>query len=855
MERCRKKDMLSMAAVMMRANDSISKASRTNRQEVEEMLIQCQDAAIRMGTYLESFGAKYTHIVRILEDYCENIYQVSVSLSDANVCRSLSQIIRSLITEFQNRIQGEMPDDRKEIVFLPYKASMWDSLESVWKAADADENADVYVIPIPYYDRNPDGSFGKEHYEGNLYPAYVPITGYREYDFESRRPDMIFIHNAYDQGNYVTSVHPFFYSNNLKRYTDQLVYIPYFILEEIDPENQEAVERISHFCTVPGVFYADKVIVQSEKMRQVYIDVLSHLAGENTKDYWKGKICGTGSPKIDGVLSIKSKHSAVPDNWIKLINKPDGTKKKVILYNTTINALLHNNEKYLKKIKNVLELLKEKSNEIALLWRPHPLLESALMAMRPGLLEMYIEIKQEYLKEGWGIYDNTQDLGRAITISDAYYGDASSVVQLYEETGKASMLQNMEICRNDGRYSIYDKALISENIYQDGQNIWMTSLEYNALLLWDKKMMKLRLVGVFPEEKFLGKRLFTSTALCDGKLYFAPYMAEQIAEYDPASDQFKRLYVPFAGKDVNHPYIYRKFNRVVAIGDRVYFIPAWYPGILCYDTKTEKISCFDDWVDKVEAFRTSKLAYFREYILDKGRLILPCACADAVVIFNTLTESSQVFKLQKTKNVLKYCGICQNGKEFWLITGNGEVFIRKLEAEKEAVRKIMLPSPQFDNFFFYPIRSMGGYVYLFPFDRKRERIRINICTEEIECKDLSGSDDDEGALEWPILCASANSEEMFVFERTSRSLITFDKEGEKIREDRLFLSGDDKLILAKMYNKDFGAHIFGNCVRETEEESLDSLLMFLSCNETTESIRNEEDPNYGARIYDSLLNT
>ena len=42
-----------------------------------------------------------------------------------------------------------------EAIFLPYKASMWDSLESVWKAADADPECDAYVIPIPYYDKNP----------------------------------------------------------------------------------------------------------------------------------------------------------------------------------------------------------------------------------------------------------------------------------------------------------------------------------------------------------------------------------------------------------------------------------------------------------------------------------------------------------------------------------------------------------------------------------------------------------------------------------------------------------------------------------------------------------------------------
>ena len=95
-----------------------------------------------------------------------------------------------------------------------------------------------------------------------MYPDYVPITKYDEYDFEGRRPDMIYIHNPYDNNNYVTSVHPFFYSGNLKKFTDKLVYIPYFVLGEIDPENADAVEGIKHFCITQGVINADKVVVQ-----------------------------------------------------------------------------------------------------------------------------------------------------------------------------------------------------------------------------------------------------------------------------------------------------------------------------------------------------------------------------------------------------------------------------------------------------------------------------------------------------------------------------------------------------------------------------------------------------------------
>lgn len=449
MERCKKKDILSLMNTMMEANDSVVKALPASPEEIRDVFVQCQDAAWQIGTYLETFGEQYRPIVTILEDYCERIYQMSIVTLDENRCRKLAKKIRKQLSQLQSLIRCEMPEDRKEVVFLPYKASMWDSLESVWKAADADENTDAYVIPIPYYDKNPDGSFREEHYEGDLYSNHIPITRYNEYDFENRRPDMIFIHNPYDGFNYVTSVHPFFYSENLKKFTDLLVYIPYFTLGEIEPDNQEAVEGMKHFCITQGVVNADKVIVQSENMKKIYVNVLTDFmkeqTGEDTRGYWNKKILGLGSPKLDKVMDTRREEVSVPEEWLKVIEHADGSRKKIVLYNTGVQALLTHSEKMNAKIKDVLRVFREYQGEVALLWRPHPLVEATIKSMRPKVWEEYKEIMDTYRTEGWGIYDDTADLNRAIALSDAYYGDGSSIVQLCREKGMPVMLQNVEI--------------------------------------------------------------------------------------------------------------------------------------------------------------------------------------------------------------------------------------------------------------------------------------------------------------------------------------------------------------------------------------------------------------------------
>lgn len=429
------------------AHAEVLKALAGNELElVLELLENCQAVAIQIGTVIEAFEGEGFVTVAILEEYCEQIFGIHESLCQKQLINpvEIQENLKAVLARVRASIQKDIKV-RKEVVFLPYKASMWDSLESVWMAAAADPDCDAYVIPIPYFDKKPDGSFGEMHYEGNQYPKDIPITDYNDYNFELRKPDMIYIHNPYDEHNTVTSVHPFFYAKNLKQYTDCLVYIPYFVLDEVDPANRAAVEGMEHLVTVSGVIHAHKVIVQSEKMRQVYIDVMSREAGEHTRPIWEQKIFGTGSPKLDKVLRTKKEDVEVPKEWLRILTKADGSAKKVILYNTSVSALLKNEEKMLSKIQRAFAIFQEHQDEVALLWRPHPLMKATIEAMRPRLWQAYEEIIEQYKEQGWGIYDDTSDMDRAIALCDAYYGDGSSLVQLCKEAGKLVMIQNVEV--------------------------------------------------------------------------------------------------------------------------------------------------------------------------------------------------------------------------------------------------------------------------------------------------------------------------------------------------------------------------------------------------------------------------
>lgn len=73
-------------------------------------------------------------------------------------------------------------------------------------------------------------------------------------------------------------------------------------------------------------------------------------------------------------------------------------------------------------------------------------MQATIESMRPQLWQEYKEIVEQYKQESWGIYDDSADMDRAVILSDAYYGDASSVVQLYKKTGKMIMMQDVK-CR------------------------------------------------------------------------------------------------------------------------------------------------------------------------------------------------------------------------------------------------------------------------------------------------------------------------------------------------------------------------------------------------------------------------
>lgn len=424
--------------------------------EAVELLTSCQNGAIQIGTLIEEHYGEGIPAVTVLEQYCEVIYQVFEMIQEVSEnagsidTEELSQFLGDIAGLFADSIQTDIPE-HKEVLFIGCKANAWKGFASVYKAVKEDLQCDVYVMPVPYYERDAVGAKMDMHYEGDMYPDNVEITDYREYDIKKRHPDIIFIQNPYDQCNYTTCIDSEYFSSNIKMFTDKLVYIPWFKLDEIESDNHKARRIMEYYCRMPGIIHSDVVIVQSENMRKEYIECLTRFAGEDTREVWEKKILGIGSP-IDDIASVddiceekKDYLKKLPDSWSRVIVKPDGEIKKIILYNTTVSSVMEYGEKMVNKIKASLEIFKDKQDDIALIWKPHPLTMAAIMTSRPELVNEYATMVENYCNEGWGVYDNTSDMDNVVGICDAYYGDADRVARKCETMGKPVMLQNVEM--------------------------------------------------------------------------------------------------------------------------------------------------------------------------------------------------------------------------------------------------------------------------------------------------------------------------------------------------------------------------------------------------------------------------
>lgn len=217
----------------------------------------------------------------------------------------------------------------------------------------------------------------------------------------------------------------------------------------------------------------------------------------------------------------------IPVNWKEII-----CEKKVVLYNTGVSSLLQGREKRIEKMRWVFEMF-QKHPEVVLWWRPHPLELDTIHSMLPELKEQYMELLRQYKEKKIGILDESADLHRAVTISDAYYGAWSSIAELYKATKKPVLYENINV-REISAPLLWPNALCIKDDF-----IWFIQANSNKLVKVNRETYRIESIINIPLERVYKNRLYNDHIIDIGNsLLLLLEKSRQIYEFEIATGDF-----------------------------------------------------------------------------------------------------------------------------------------------------------------------------------------------------------------------------------------------------------------------------------------------------------------------------
>ena len=630
-----------MVEILITVKDGIEHVANVGVEVGQDIVKDCSEAMMMTLSVLEEnlsperFGEYKDSISKIVA----KLDKISGDADAFELCEEVFNEVTDIGMELLNE-----QEVKTSVVFMPYKAAMWDCMETIWMEASIDPQCFTLVVPIPYYDRKPDGSLVNKTYEGDLFPDYVQVVPYEDYDLKKQCPDVVYIHNPYDDNNYLTSLDPAYYSHEIKKHTEKLVYVPYYV-GAIGGRIEYNVSLLQG-----GV---DIIIAHNKKDYNAY----TQYGNKYNKE-----IAVLGSPKIDSVINHDlggyklPNQSVMPESW-----KPVIEGKKVFLLITSVSTV-YKFEKFGDKLRTIIDAFKDR-DDAALIWRPHPLTVTTINSARPQSLAGYRELVKYVKSSDFAILDDTPDVHRAIAASHAYIGPvATSINYMYSITGKPMYIadfENVDIFSDKD----YKDALSAETISRPavcGDKMWGVCTNFNGLVQANIKTGEMTYLGKIPGDFAVQSWLFSATIKLDDKLLLVPYDANVFVYYDLKTGKFTSEELqPEAMANGS------LFWHVLDAGEYWFFFPYKSKAIVRLEKSTGKIEYFYDWFEKMSPYMTDEtLLMFVDSCLSGDKVYLTSYQNNIVAELNLVTMDIAVHSVGLPH--YRYFGITQSGRYFWL---------------------------------------------------------------------------------------------------------------------------------------------------------------------------------------------
>lgn len=397
---------------------------RQDRQTALALLEKSQELAIHVGTQLETVYGEGVATVGHLEAFCETIFHLHQRITGSeslNIYQEKKKFIKQ-IADIQSSYRKEN-QNRREILFLPVRASDWKNMEELYLRYLEEAHTDVYVMPIPYAQRGNDGSYGSEQWDLNLYPGDLHLVNYKEYDFARHHPDCIVIQNPFDEYQSGMSVNPSFYVKNLYAYTDELVYVQNFRIAKMDASDEKAQAVADGYAVCPGTVLSDKVYVDSAEMKRMYIDRLIAAAGKNTKQEWERKIRVLESEKVT--------------------EDPVTTGLVNLIFYCSISDFYAKGDATINWLNRSLERLVIERNRTSCLWITDYDMEAQLERICPERLPAFQQAKAFFLSEKLGEIFPIGEIDSVLQRAHAFYGSGGYLMNRCVNAGIPVMIRNL----------------------------------------------------------------------------------------------------------------------------------------------------------------------------------------------------------------------------------------------------------------------------------------------------------------------------------------------------------------------------------------------------------------------------
>ncbi|WP_024345544.1 hypothetical protein [Lacrimispora indolis] len=345
----------------------------------EHLYESCQSGALHIGEFIEKIEGKGTNAVELLEEYCDLLYRAyNGEIGEKPLRRQLNKI--------ENSIKFELKPDKYKALFLPYYDNTWETMKSVYDVFSSDPMFETEVVIIPIMRNTNVGT--KFIWEDYLTPAGIPNTHYDAYSFEEDLPDVVFYNQPYDGVNI-----PKFQSQNIRKNTDCMVYIPYGIaassaLGESYENNLTGLDSIQR---------CDIYIAQSKTF---------------CKQYTKGtllerKALEFGHPKCDCLYEAK-----IHGNFTRYLEWESAIGKRRVIFLNTHYTYMAEGVVTHPGVRRLIDSVAQNEN-LFLIWRPHP--QAFLMKMS---IEMQVMLDFAHAHERM-ILDRTPSITPAYMYSNA----------------------------------------------------------------------------------------------------------------------------------------------------------------------------------------------------------------------------------------------------------------------------------------------------------------------------------------------------------------------------------------------------------------------------------------------------